>query len=114
MRTDVAAVQPPDLSGAAAVPRKNGELIFEAPWQSRAFGIAVGLHQKGLFHWDEFRDRLIEAVAAHPGDDSTASAATIYYRQWLAALEKLLLDKGLLAKPELDAHAEELLAGERE
>jgi len=111
MSTD-AAVQPPDLSGAAAVPRKNGELVFDAPWQSRAFGMVVGLHQKGLFHWDEFRDRLIEAVAAPPNDPS-ASPATIYYRQWLAALETLLLDKALLAKAELDARAEELLSGER-
>jgi len=112
MSTD-AAVQPPDLSGAAAVPRKNGELVFDAPWQSRAFGMVVGLHQKGIFHWDEFRDRLIEAVAAHPGGDPSASPATIYYRQWLAALEKLLLDKALLAKADLDARAEELLSGER-
>jgi len=108
------AIRPPDLTGAAAVPRKNGELVFDAPWQSRAFGIAVGLHQQGLFHWDEFRDRLIEAVAAHPGDDPSASPATIYYRQWLAALEKLLLDKALLAEADLDARAEELLAGERD
>jgi nitrile hydratase accessory protein len=108
------AIRPPDLTGAAAVPRKNGELVFDAPWQSRAFGMAVGLHQQGLFHWDEFRDRLIEAVAAHASDDPSESPATIYYRQWLAALEKLLLDKALLAKTDLDARAEELLAGERD
>jgi nitrile hydratase accessory protein len=108
------AIRPPDLTGAAAVPRKNGELVFDAPWQSRAFGMAVGLHRQGLFDWDEFRDRLIEAIAAHPGDDPSASPATIYYRQWLAALEKLLLDKALLAKSDLDARAEELLSHERE
>ena len=37
------------MTGAAAVPRKNGELVFDAPWQSRAFGMVVGLVQKGLF-----------------------------------------------------------------
>jgi nitrile hydratase accessory protein len=108
------AIRPPDLTGAAAVPRKNGELVFDAPWQSRAFGMAVGLHRQGLFDWDEFRDRLIETIAAHPGDDPSASPATIYYRQWLAALEKVLLDKALLAKSDLDARAEELLSHERE
>jgi nitrile hydratase accessory protein len=113
MPTD-AAIRPPDLTGAAAVPRKNGELVFDAPWQSRAFGMAVGLHQQGFFQWDEFRDRLIEAIAAHCGEDPSASPATTYYRQWLAALEKLLLDKGLLAKSDLDARAEELLRRDRE
>ncbi len=107
-------IRPPDLTGAAAVPRKNGELVFDAPWQSRAFAMAVGLHRQGLFHWDEFRDRLIEAIAANPGDDPSATPATIYYRQWLAALEKLLLDKALLAKSDLDARSEELLSRERE
>jgi nitrile hydratase accessory protein len=114
MSSEPAPVPSPDLSGAAAVPRKNGELVFDEPWQSRAFGMAIGLHQKGLFHWDEFRDRLIEAVATHPGDDPSASPASLYYQQWLAALEKLLLEKALLAKPELDARAEEILAAEHE
>jgi len=108
------ATRPPDLTGPAAVPRKNGELVFDAPWQSRAFGMALGLHQRGLFHWDEFRDRLIEAIAAHPGDDPSATPATIYYGQWLAALEKLLLDKALLVQSDLDGRAEELLNRERE
>jgi nitrile hydratase accessory protein len=114
MSSDAVAVPPPDLSGAAAVPRKNGELVFDEPWQSRAFGMAVGLHQQGLFHWDEFRDRLIEAVATLPGGDPSASPAAVYYRQWLAALEKLLVDKSLLAKAELDGRVDELLAGEHE
>ena len=26
-----------------ALPRKNGELVFEAPWEARAFGLAVAL-----------------------------------------------------------------------
>ena len=50
---------------------------------------------------------------AAPPNDPSASPATIYYRQWLAALETLLLDKALLAKAELDMRAEELLSGER-
>lgn len=31
------------MSGAAALPRRNGELVFEAPWQGRAFGLALAL-----------------------------------------------------------------------
>lgn len=117
-----------ELTEAVAVPRKNGELVFDAPWQSRAFGLAVGLCQKGFFHWDEFRERLIAEIAAHPTDGAAGarplvragsemttdrdSPATVYYRQWLTALEKLLLDKGLLAKADLDRRAAELESGE--
>ena len=33
--------------GAAAPPRSNGELVFEAPWESRSFGMAVALSEPG-------------------------------------------------------------------
>jgi len=103
-----------ELTGDAAVPRKNGELVFEAPWQSRAFGMAVGLHQKGLFGWDEFRDRLIAEIAAHPAGDPATSPAALYYRQWLGALERLLEEKGLVSRTAIDDRAHELSAGEHD
>ena len=99
------------LDGASAVPRKNGEIVFEAPWQSRAFGLAVGLAEKGLFHWDEFRDRLISEIGA-AGDASAGPAA--YYRCWLAALERLLRDKGILSSIDLEARTGEFVSGERD
>jgi hypothetical protein len=34
------------MTGAEALPRSNGELVFEEPWQARAFGVAVGLIQE--------------------------------------------------------------------
>jgi nitrile hydratase accessory protein len=102
-----------ELTGAAAVPRTNGELVFDAPWQSRAFGMAVGLHQRKLFRWDEFRDRLIAEIAAHPGGDPSTSLAALYYRQWLAALERLLEEKGLVSRTAIDERAQELSSGER-
>ena len=34
-----------DMSGQAALPRKNGELVFDEPWQGRVFGMAVALHE---------------------------------------------------------------------
>ena len=30
----------PDAHGPLAPPRRNGELVFEAPWETRAFGLA--------------------------------------------------------------------------
>ena len=38
----------PDSSGLAASPRDDGELVFAAPWESRAFGLALVLSETGL------------------------------------------------------------------
>ena len=46
----------------AAPPRANGELVFAAPWESRVFGLAAALRERGLFSWDEFRAELIAAI----------------------------------------------------
>ena len=78
----------PAMDGAAAPPRKNGELVFEAPWQSRAFGMAVALYEAGRFEWNDFRERLIEEIARAPDAP--------YYACWTAALERLLFDRGMV------------------
>jgi len=101
------------LTGDAAVPRKNGELVFDEPWQSRAFGLAVGLAERGVFEWEEFRTRLIAAVRDGGGDPG-ASPATLYYRQWLAALETLFADKGLVQARDVADRAAQFTAGERD
>ncbi len=87
-----------NLEGAAALPRKNGELVFEAPWEGRAFGMAIVLHEKGTYAWEEFRDRLVERIAP----DSPR-----YYESWLGAFESLVLARGLVAPEELEARVEE-------
>ena len=47
------------MEGAAALPRKNGELVFDEPWHGRVFGMAVALHEQGVYDWEEFRQTLI-------------------------------------------------------
>ena len=100
-------------AGPAAPPRANGELVFREPWESRAFGIAVSLHEQGLFAWDEFRQHLIAEIGtwerAHPGA-STESEGYRYYERWLAALERVLADKGLCPDAQLEARVAELAA----
>ena len=98
--TDGAPVRPEiaGLEGGAALPRRNGELTFDAPWEGRAFGMAVAMHEKGAFAWDEFRDRLVERVAA---------GGPRYYESWLAAFEALVLARGLVEPGELEARARE-------
>ncbi len=95
---------------AAGAPRKNGELVFHAAWEGRAFGMAVTLHEQQTFVWDEFRDRLIGQIAAA----GAQGEPEVYYERWLAALELLLLDKGLVTRDELDERTEEYEFGERD
>ncbi|MBX5490748.1 MAG: nitrile hydratase accessory protein [Chloroflexi bacterium] len=92
------------LGEQAGVPRRNGELVFEAPWEGRAFGLVVALHEQGYFVWDEFKDRLIAEIARA----EAAGEASTYYERWLAALERLLRDKGLVAAEEVVARAQAL------
>ena len=98
------------MEGQAALPRKNGELVFEEPWQGRVFGMAVALHERGRFEWEEFRRVLIAQIAAaeaRPGP-------FVYYEIWLRTFEELLAGKGLVTGAELDETTYQFEFGERD
>jgi nitrile hydratase accessory protein len=90
-----------DINGPSAIPRRNGEPVFREPWESRVFGMAIALCEHGLYDWDEFRERLIGEISSADarGDTST------YYERFLAALEHLMLDKGICLRDEIDRYA---------
>jgi nitrile hydratase accessory protein len=98
------------MEGPSALPRKNGELVFEAPWEGRAFGMAVVLSDQHLYQWDEFRSHLIDEITRA----GAAKAGTTYYERWLAALEALLTARAVITRGELDVRAAEYLSGRRE
>jgi len=81
------------MSGPAALPRRNGELVFEAPWEGRVLGLALGVVRHLGLPWREFQQRLIAEIGAHP--DAS------YYDCWLAALERLVVEHGVAAGAEL-------------
>lgn len=85
-----------ELAGSLAPPMSNGEVVFEAPWQGRVFGMARALADAGLYDWEEFRTRLIEALGAW---DRRPEGEFEYYDHFLRALERLLEDKGLVSGP---------------
>ena len=99
-----------DMPGAAALPRKNGELVFDEPWQGRVFGMAVALHEQGLYDWDEFRRVLIAQVQAA----EARSGPFVYYEVWLATFESLLADKGVVTREELEETTYQFEFGERD
>ena len=93
-----------DVQGPAAPPRSNGELVFAAPWESRAFGMAMALHDGGLFEWEDFRQELIRSVARA----EAAGGEFSYYRCWLEALQTVLDRRGLVDVAAVASLAEEL------
>ena len=96
-----------DVAGPSSPPRSNGELVFAEPWESRAFGLTIALYQDGLFSWDDFKDRLIAAIArweaAHPDGEGYR-----YYACWLEALQSLLDDRQILPQDDVQRRAAEL------
>lgn len=99
-----------ELTGDAALPRINGELVFNEPWEGRAFGLAAALTESGVSNWADFRDRLNEVTASrdeHGGE-------TGYYERWFQALERLALENGLVTSAELDARTEALASDQHD
>jgi nitrile hydratase accessory protein len=86
-----------------ALPRKNGELVFEAPWEARAFGLAVALNDAGVYPWRDFSQGLAAETAALEQQGAHAS----YYERWLETLEKLAIARGLVTLNELDVRTAE-------
>ncbi|SFJ96547.1 nitrile hydratase accessory protein [Thermoflavimicrobium dichotomicum] len=99
----------------AAPPRKNGELQFQEPWESRAFGVALALYEeKHYTSWDDFRDRLIEEIAKWENSENKDEDSWNYYEHWLKALERLVVETGMLDKRDIDTRANEFLTGQRD
>ncbi len=65
------------------LPRRNGEIVFDAPWQSTVFALAAAVvdHAFGGDR-EPFRQQLIAAIAAEPGRP--------YWENWTTALEALV------------------------
>ena len=85
---------------SAAPPNADDTTVFTEPWQARAFALVVKLCQDGHYDWDEFQRRLIAEIGAA---DAAGDAATGYYEHWLAACERLLIERGLAAPGDLAA-----------
>jgi nitrile hydratase accessory protein len=92
---------PVDLDALPALPRNEEGPLFAEPWQAQAFAMAVRLREQGYFTWTEWcaamNEQILAAQAA--GDPDLGDT---YYEHWLAALEKLVVEKGLTTTPELE------------
>src|SRR5688572_5014162 len=97
MNTNRADPEVANMEGIEALPRKNGEHVFEELGEGRVFGMAVALTDQGLYPWRAFRDELVERIS----DADAADDGSTYYERFLAAFERLALAKGLVTESEL-------------
>jgi nitrile hydratase accessory protein len=83
------------VAEAVAVPGTPSHakgVAFREPWEAQAFAIAVALHERGVFSWTEWAAALADEISAAQarGDPDTGET---YYHHWLAALERLVVEK---------------------
>jgi nitrile hydratase accessory protein len=79
-----------------AVLHPEPDPTFDAPWQAQAFALVVRLSKTGHFSWDEWVRVFSREIARSPAR-AGESANDTYYRQWLGALEQIVVKRGLLA-----------------
>jgi nitrile hydratase accessory protein len=86
-----AAIMAQSLPG---LPRDDDGPVFREPWEAHAFAMALTLHARGLFTWPEWAATLAAEIrrAHERGDPDNGDT---YYQHWLAALERLIADKGV-------------------
>jgi hypothetical protein len=67
------------------LPRSNGELALDEPWQGRALAMAIALVEQFGLKWDDFRRHLIAAV--------DADSERPYWDSWAVALEAFVAER---------------------
>jgi nitrile hydratase accessory protein len=76
------------------IPHDADGPVFREPWEAQAFAMALALHARGLFSWNEWAAALADQIHRARANGDPDNGET-YYRHWLATLEKLIADKGV-------------------
>jgi len=97
MSVDSGALRSLGRDDVLNIPRDEYGPVFGAPWEAEVFALAVSLNERGLFTWKEWAatlgDEIKKAQAA--GDPDTGDT---YYQHWLATLERILAEKGVVER----------------
>ena len=86
-----------------SIPKDAQGPVFREPWEAQAFAMTVALHAAGLFAWTEWAGILGAEIkkAQAAGDPDTGET---YYYHWLAALERIVAEKGVTTRDTLAQH----------
>ncbi len=103
---------PKDLDALPSLPRDEDGPVFREPWEAQAFSMTVMLHQQGHFTWKEWTECLGAEIAGAKkrGDPDLGDT---YYLHWLAAIEKMVAEKGLVGADSLGLRKKEWDAAAR-
>jgi len=77
-----------------SIPRDADGPVFREPWEAQAFAMTLALHERGVFTWSEWAAALSREIKRAQGEGDPDTGET-YYLHWLAALEKLVAEKGV-------------------
>ena len=89
------------MHGMGPINPEPNEPVFHAPWERTMFGLFVTTFAAGQFNVDEFRYAIERMDPAHYLQSS-------YYEHWLHAVETLLMERGTIAKGEIDGRMAQL------
>ena len=93
------------LAALPPLPRDEEGPVFAEPWQAQAFALAVRLSAQGHFTWKEWAAALAAELKA-ASDRGNPDDGSRYYEYWLAALERLVTEKGLTDPASMQARKE--------
>lgn len=100
--------------GAVPIDDDTDRPTFEAPWQARAFGVAVALCEREAFDLTTFQSRFAERIDDLDPESMRGDVERTYYEQWLECLEAVLVDAGVVEEDELATRATEFSEGDRD
>lgn len=82
------------ITAVAGIPQDRDGPVFRAPWEAQAFAMAVTLHDRGVFTWQEWAAALTSEIRRVQASGDADTGET-YYRHWLATLEALVTEKSV-------------------
>lgn len=118
----------PTAVDLAQLIRDDDGALYADEAAARSIAIVMKLFEQGHYAWPEWVDKFSVEISPpghyrHSVEGAKAAEAVLsgdaksinrnYAKLWLAACEKLLLEKGLLTRPELDAKLAALRAENR-
>ena len=86
-------MSPPDRDPIGPLARRDGEPVFDEPWQAQALAAAYALAESGLFSRQAWSEAL-GAELRRAEEAGTPDTAETYYQAVVAALERLVTESG--------------------
>jgi len=91
------------MQGFGPVDREANEPVFHADWEKSVLAMNVAALTQRLYNVDEFRHGIERMAPAH-------YLGSGYYEHWFASIERLLTEKGIVNRADLDARIAALRA----